>query len=584
MAVDEKLQTVRHSCAHVMAEAILKLYPGTKIAIGPAIDNGFYYDFEFTKDTKFTETDFPAVEKEMRRIIAGNFDFVRNEVSKDEALKIFADQPYKVELINDLPDGETITTYQQDTYIDLCRGPHVANTKEINGQAFKLDKIAGAYWRGDSNRTMLTRVYALCFSKPNDLKDYLIMLAEAEKRDHRKLGVEMDLFHLDPEDPGQIFWHPNGWTTYTVIQDYMRKMVRRDGYLEVNTPAIMPRSLWERSGHWGHYQANMFITESEKRMFAIKPMNCPGALEIFKSKQRSYKDLPLRLAEFGHDVRNEPSGTLHGIMRVRGFVQDDAHIICTEEQVASEVAKFCKLLKNVYHDFGFDNLVVKFSTMPEDHVGDLATWERAEKALADACHEAGLEYEIQPGEGAFYGPKLEFKLYDCLGREWQCGTIQADFQLPSAERLDATYIGADNQKHHPVMLHRAILGSIERFLGILIENFAGAFPTWLAFEQVAVVPVSPEFDEYAKKVNETLLAADIRSNAYLDNENMKAKIKNISQEHRTPYILVVGQKEMDEGSVCVRYRFSSKKPQETMKLEDFVKYVEQKNDEKGTGI
>ena len=584
MAVDEKLQTVRHSCAHVMAEAILKLYPGTKIAIGPAIDNGFYYDFEFTKDTKFTETDFPAVEKEMRRIIAGNFDFVRNEVSKDEALKIFADQPYKLELINDLPDGETITTYQQDTYIDLCRGPHVANTKEINGQAFKLDKIAGAYWRGDSNRTMLTRVYALCFSKPNDLKDYLTMLAEAEKRDHRKLGVEMDLFHLDPEDPGQIFWHPNGWTTYTVIQDYMRKMVRRDGYLEVNTPAIMPRSLWERSGHWGHYQANMFITESEKRMFAIKPMNCPGALEIFKSKQRSYKDLPLRLAEFGHDVRNEPSGTLHGIMRVRGFVQDDAHIICTEEQVASEVAKFCKLLKNVYHDFGFDDLVVKFSTMPEDHVGDLATWERAEKALADACHEAGLEYEIQPGEGAFYGPKLEFKLYDCLGREWQCGTIQADFQLPSAERLDATYIGADNQKHHPVMLHRAILGSIERFLGILIENFAGAFPTWLAFEQVAVVPVSPEFDEYAKKVNETLLAADIRSNAYLDNENMKAKIKNISQEHRTPYILVVGQKEMDEGSVCVRYRFSSKKPQETMKLEDFVKYVEQKNEEKGTGI
>ena len=584
MAVDEKLQTVRHSCAHVMAEAILKLYPGTKIAIGPAIDNGFYYDFEFTKDTKFTETDFPAVEKEMRRIIAGNFDFVRNEVSKDEALKFFADQPYKVELINDLPDGETITTYQQDTYIDLCRGPHVANTKEINGQAFKLDKIAGAYWRGDSNRTMLTRVYALCFAKPNDLKDYLTMLAEAEKRDHRKLGVEMDLFHLDPEDPGQIFWHPNGWTTYTLIQDYMRKMVRRDGYLEVNTPAIMPRSLWERSGHWGHYQANMFITESEKRMFAIKPMNCPGALEIFKSKQRSYKDLPLRLAEFGHDVRNEPSGTLHGIMRVRGFVQDDAHIICTEEQVASEVAKFCKLLKNVYHDFGFDDLVVKFSTMPEDHVGDLATWERAEKALADACHEAGLEYEIQPGEGAFYGPKLEFKLYDCLGREWQCGTIQADFQLPSAERLDATYIGADNQKHHPVMLHRAILGSIERFLGILIENFAGAFPTWLAFEQVAVVPVSPEFDEYAKKVNETLLAADIRSNAYLDNENMKAKIKNISQEHRTPYILVVGQKEMDEGSVCVRYRFSSKKPQETMKLEDFVKYVEQKNEEKGTGI
>ena len=584
MAVDEKLQTVRHSCAHVMAEAILKLFPGTKIAIGPAIDNGFYYDFDFPKDTKFTETDFAAVEKEMRRIIAGNHDFVRKEVSKEEALKIFADQDYKVELINDLPADAVITTYEQDGYIDLCRGPHVANTKEINGQAFKLDKIAGAYWRGESNRPMLTRVYALCFAKPDDLKDYLTMLAEAEKRDHRKLGVEMDLFHLDPEDPGQIFWHPNGWTIYTTIQDYMRQMIRRDGYLEVNTPAIMPRSLWERSGHWGHYQKNMFITESEKRLFAIKPMNCPGALEIFKSKQRSYKDLPLRLAEFGHDVRNEPSGTLHGIMRVRGFVQDDAHIICTEEQVAPEVAKFCKLLKRVYHDFGFDDLVVKFSTMPEDHVGDLATWERAEKALADACHEAGLNFEIQPGEGAFYGPKLEFKLYDCLGREWQCGTIQADFQLPSAERLDATYIGADNQKHHPVMLHRAILGSMERFLGILIENFAGAFPTWLAFEQVAVVPVSSEFDDYAKQIQETLVAADIRANAYLDDENMKAKIKNISMEHRTPYILVVGEKEKAEGTVCVRYRFSSKKPQETMKLEDFVKYVQKMNEEKGTGI
>lgn len=581
---DEKLQIVRHSCAHVMAEAILNLYPGTKIAIGPAIDNGFYYDFDFPEGTKFTETDFPAVEKEMRKILAGNHEFVRKEVSKEEALKLFADQDYKVELINDLPADATITTYEQDGYLDLCRGPHVSTTKEINGQAFKLDKIAGAYWRGDSNRPMLTRVYALCFAKPNDLKDYLTMLAEAEKRDHRKLGTEMDLFHLDPEDPGQIFWHPNGWTIYTTMQDYMRKMVRRDGYQEVNTPAIMPRSLWERSGHWGHYQKNMFITESEKRLFAIKPMNCPGALEIFKSRQRSYKDLPLRLAEFGHDVRNEPSGTLHGVMRVRGFVQDDAHILCTEEQVGAEVAKFCKLLKTVYHDFGFDELVVKFSTMPDDHVGDLETWERAEKALADACHEAGLEFEIQPGEGAFYGPKLEFKLYDCLGREWQCGTIQADFQLPSAERLDATYIGSDNQKHHPVMLHRAILGSFERFLGILIENFAGAFPTWLAFEQVAVVPVSSEFDDYAKKVNDELLAHDIRSNAYLGEENMKAKIKTISTEHRTPYVLVVGQKEQDEGSVCVRYRFSSKKPQETMKLADFVAYVEDKINTHFVGI
>jgi len=573
MAVDEKLQTIRHSCAHVMAEAILKLFPGTKIAIGPAIENGFYYDFDFPKETKFSETDFTAVEKEMRRILSGNHDFIRKEISKAEGLKIFADQPYKIELINDLPEDATITTYEQDGYIDLCRGPHVANTKEINGQAFKLDKVAGAYWRGDSSKPMLTRVYAVCFAKPNDLKDYLKMLEEAEKRDHRKLGVQLDLFHLDPEDPGQIFWHPNGWTIYTTMQDYMRKMVRRDGYQEVNTPAIMPRSLWERSGHWGHYQQNMFITESEKRLFAIKPMNCPGALEIFKSRQRSYKDLPLRLAEFGHDVRNEPSGTLHGVMRVRGFVQDDAHILCTEEQIGPEVAKFCKLLKNVYHDFGFNELVVKFSTMPEDHVGDLATWERAEKALSDACHEAGLEYEIQPGEGAFYGPKLEFKLYDCLGREWQCGTIQVDYQLPSAERLDATYIGADNQKHHPVMLHRAILGSFERFLGILIENFAGAFPTWLAFEQVAVVPVSEEFNDYAQKINDMLLQNDIRTNAYLSDDNMKNKIKTISMEHRTPYILVVGQKEKEEESVCVRYRFSSGKQQQTMKITDFINYI-----------
>lgn len=575
MAVDEHLQTVRHSLAHVMAEAIQHLFPGAEFAIGPAIENGFYYDIDF-KEKKITEEDFPAVEKEMRKILAGNFDFVRKEVSRSEALKLFEGHQFKTELINDLPDDATISIYTQDDFTDLCRGPHVSNTKEINAQAFKLTKLAGAYWRGDSDRPMLTRVYAVAFEKPNDLKDYLKMLEEAEKRDHRRLGVEMDLFHLDPEDPGQIFWHPNGWTIYTTMQDYMRKMVRRDGYLEVNTPAIMPRSLWERSGHWGHYQKNMFITESEKRLFAIKPMNCPGALEIFKSRQRSYKDLPLRLAEFGHDVRNEPSGTLHGVMRVRGFVQDDAHILCAEEQIGSEVAKFCKLLRNVYHDFGFDDLVVKFSTMPDDHVGDEATWQRAEKALSDACHEAGLEYEIQPKEGAFYGPKLEFKLYDTLGREWQCGTIQVDYQLPSAERLDATYIGADNQKHHPVMLHRAVLGSFERFLGILIENYAGNFPAWLAFEQVAVVPISNSFDDYARKVNEALLAADIRSQAYLSEENMKAKIKMITKEHKTPYILVVGEREQAEGTVAVRFRQSSGLQQQTMKIEDFVRYVQEK--------
>ena len=585
MAVDEKLQTVRHSLAHVMAEAVNKLVPGTKIAIGPAIDNGFYYDFDFPADHKLTEADFPAVEKEMRRILSGNVDFVRKEVSKAEALELFKDQPYKVELINDLPDGETITTYTQDGFTDLCRGPHVANTKEINAQSFKLMKMAGAYWRGDSKRPMLSRVYAVAFNKPNDLKDYLKMLEEADKRDHRKLGVQMDLFHLDPEDPGQIFWHPNGWSMYVTLQDYMRKKVFHDGYVEVNTPAIMPRTLWERSGHWGHYQQNMFITESEKKVFAIKPMNCPGALEIFKSRIRSYKDLPLRLAEFGHCVRNEPSGTIHGIMRIRGFVQDDGHILCTEDQIEAEVTKFCHLLKDVYKDFGFDkNLLVKLSTRPEDHVGDDATWDHAEAALAAACKAAGLEYEIQPGEGAFYGPKLEFTLIDALGRQWQCGTIQLDYQLPSADRLNAEYIGADNQKHHPVMLHRAVLGSLERFMGILIENYAGAFPAWLHFEQVAVVPVAPDFNDYAKKVADTLLQSDIRAKAYTDDDNMKSKIKVISSEHKTPYILVVGAKEQEEESVTCRFRFSSQIPQRTFKLTEFRDYVVDKVNTHYNGI
>ncbi len=574
MAVDENLQKIRHSLAHVMAEAVLHLIPETKIAIGPAIDNGFYYDFDFPADRKLTEADFPAVEKEMRKILAGNFDFVQKEVTREEALELFKDQPYKIELIKDMPEGEKITTYTQDTFTDLCRGPHVQNTKEINAQSFKLMKTAGAYWRGDSTRPMLSRVYAVAFYKPNDLKDYLTMLEEADKRDHRKIGVQMDLFHLDPEDPGQVFWHPNGWSMYVTLQDYMREKVQRDGYVEVNTPAIMPRTLWERSGHWGHYQRNMFITESEKRVFAVKPMNCPGALEIFKSKVRSYKDLPLRMAEFGHCVRNEPSGTLHGIMRVRGFVQDDAHILCTEEQIEAEVTKFCNLLKDVYKDFGFDkNLLVKLSTRPEDHVGDDATWDHAEAALSAACKSAGLEFEIQEGEGAFYGPKLEFTLIDALGREWQCGTIQLDYQLPSAERLDAQYIGSDNQKHHPVMLHRAVLGSLERFMGILVENYAGAFPAWLHFEQVAVVPVSPDFNAYAEKVTDFLKCAKIRANAYTSDENMKGKIKTISQEHKTPYILVVGAKEQEEETVTCRFRFSSQIPQKTFKLNEFRDYV-----------
>ena len=572
----ENLQTARHSCAHVMAEAVLRLFPGTKIAIGPAIDSGFYYDFDFQGERKASEEDFPAIEKEMRKILSEDHDFERAEVSKAEALRIFSDQPYKIELINSLPEGTPITTYRQDGFVDLCRGPHVKNTRAINAQSFKLTKTAGAYWKGDVTRPVLTRIYAAAFSKPDELKNYLKMLSEAEKRDHRKLGTLMDLFHIDSENPGQIFWHPNGRIMYVTIEDYMRKRLIQDGYSEVNTPAVMPRSLWERSGHWEHYQKNMFITESEKRVFAIKPMNCPGAIEIFKSRLRSYKDLPMRLAEFGHCVRNEPGGTLHGIMRVRGFVQDDAHIICAENQIESEVAKFCRLLVSVYKDFGFDseqNLAVNLSTMPADHIGDEATWKRAEDALASACASAGLDYQIQSGEGAFYGPKLEFVLTDALGRQWQCGTIQLDYQLPSAERLDATYIGPDNQKHHPVMLHRAVLGSIERFLGILIEHYAGAMPVWLSFEQAAIVPVSEAFNAYAEKIASELSEEGIRAVPYTNSDNMKTKIKLITSEHKTPYILVVGEREQQSGSVSVRFRSDAKKPQTAMPLEDFKTLV-----------
>lgn len=568
----EKLDLIRHSAAHVMAEAVVKLFPGTKVAIGPAIDNGFYYDFQLPR--AISPDDLPEIEKEMRRIIASNVDFERKEVSRAEALAMFADEPFKTELINDLPEGETISIYKSGNFTDLCRGPHVANTKEINVQSFKLMKTAGAYWRGDEKRPMLTRIYGTAWEKPNDLKAYLDMLAEAEKRDHRKIGKEMDLFHVDDENPGQIFWHPDGWTVYRVIEDYVRAKIKEDGYVEVKTPFLLPQSLWEKSGHWAKYRENMFITESEKRLFMIKPMNCPGHIEIFKQGTKSYRDLPLRIAEFGSCTRNEPSGTLHGIMRVRGFVQDDAHIFCTEEQIPSEVAKFCHLLKDMYKDFGFDpdSILVKFSTRPEKRVGDDATWDRAEAALANACKAANLPYEISPGEGAFYGPKLEFTLVDALGRQWQCGTIQVDYQLPSKERLNAEYIGEDNAKHNPVMLHRAALGSLERFLGILIENYAGAFPAWLAPCQVVVVPVAPTFDAYATEVADALAKAGFRAAADLDTDRMNAKIRK-HQGMKVPYQLVVGQKEMDEKAVAARFRDGR---QQTMKLDDFVAYLKDK--------
>lgn len=570
----KKLGTLRHSTAHVMAEAVVNLFPGTKVAIGPAIDYGFYYDFELPRP--INNDDLPAIEKEMRKILTTRSNFEKEVISREKALEMFKDQPFKIELIKGLPADEEISIYKSGEFTDLCRGPHVCSMADINAQSFKLMKIAGAYWRGDETRPMLTRIYGTAWEKPSDLKEYLAMLEEAEKRDHRKIGKAMNLFHIDEENPGQIFWHPKGWTLYLTVQNYVRQRIKEDGYLEVHTPFVMPRSLWERSGHWAKYKENMFITESEKRLFALKPMNCPGHVEIFKQGIKSYKDLPLRLAEFGSCTRNEPSGSLHGIMRVRGFVQDDAHIFCTEEQISSEVSKFCALLKRMYADFGFaeDKILVKFSTRPEQRVGDDATWDRAEKALSDACADAGLEYEIAEGEGAFYGPKLEFTLIDALGREWQCGTIQVDYQLPSAERLNAEYIGDDNNKHHPVMLHRAVLGSLERFIGILIENCAGIMPPWLAPVQAVIVPVAPAFTDYAQKVQKILDEKGFRVIADIGTDRMNAKIRK-HQEEKVIYQLIVGQSEMDNNSVAVRMR---KGGQKVMTLDEFISFLKDKVD------
>ena len=570
----EKLPLIRHSIAHIMAEAVMNLFPGTKVAIGPAIEHGFYYDFDLP--TPITQDDLPRIEKEMRRILSTPHDFVKEGISRQEALELFKDQPFKCELINDLPEERELSIYRSGAFVDLCKGPHVGNSKEINAQSFKLEKIAGAYWRGDEKRPMLTRIYGTAWETPSDLKTYLTMQAEAEKNDHRKIGRELDLFHIEEDNPGEVFWHPNGWTLYLTVQQHVRQKIKEDGYVEVNTPFVMPQSLWLRSGHWEKYKENMFITESEKRMFALKPMNCPGHVEIFKQGIKSYRDLPLRIAEFGSCTRNEPSGSLHGIMRVRGFVQDDAHIFCTEDQITSEVSKFCNLLKSLYRDFGFDDkaILVKFSTRPEKRVGDDATWDRAEHALAEACKAAGLEYEVAPGEGAFYGPKLEFTLVDALGREWQCGTIQADYQLPAKDRLNAEYIGEDNQKHQPVMLHRAALGSLERFIGILIEQYGGALPPWLAPVQVMVIPVAPVFNEYAERIAATLVKAGFRVKADIDSDRMNAKIRKY-QAQKIPYQLVVGEKEQQSNGVTVRLLTGAQK---AMTADEFIAFLKLKTD------
>ena len=543
------LALLRHDCAHVMAEAVLELFPETQVTIGPAIENGFYYDFHRT--VAFSEDDLAAIEKRMHEIVDRDEAIVRRVWSRDEAVAFYQknDEPFKVELVEAIPADETVTFYQQGNFIDLCRGPHAPSTGKI-GHAFKLMKVAGAYWRGDSNRPMLQRIYGTAWTSEKDLTAYLTMLAEAEKRDHRKLGKQLGLFHLQEEAAGSVFWHAKGWILYREIEAYVRRRLDAAGYSEVKTPQLVDRSLWEASGHWEKFGENMFTAQSEdERTLALKPMNCPCHVQIFRQGIKSYRDLPLRMAEFGSCHRNEPSGALHGIMRVRAFTQDDAHIFCTENQITEESVKFCALLQSIYADFGFHDVRVKFSDRPEVRAGDDATWDRAEAALTDATHAAGLDTVLNPGEGAFYGPKLEFVLRDAIGRDWQCGTLQVDFVLP--ERLDAEYVGEDGNRHRPVMLHRAILGSMERWIGILIEQYAGRMPAWLAPVQIVVASITDSANAYAREVAAAAAAAGLRVETDLRNEKISYKVREHSVM-KVPFILAVGGREAEAGTVALR--------------------------------
>lgn len=546
----EALETLRHDCAHVLAQAVQELFPGTQVTIGPAIENGFYYDF--ARDTPFTPDDFAAIEAKMREIVARDLPLIRDEWPRDVAIAYFREkgEHYKAELIESIPDDQKIGIYKHgNQWLDLCRGPHFPTTKAV-GTAFKLMKVAGAYWRGDHRNAMLTRIYGTVWPDQKQLDTYLHQLEEAERRDHRRLGREMDLFHLQEEAVGSVFWHPNGWTLWRTLENYIRDRIQADGYVEVRTPQLIDRVLWEKSGHWDKFRANMFTCAAdEDKVLAIKPMNCPAHVQIFKQGLVSYRDLPLRMAEFGCCHRNEPSGALHGIMRVRQMTQDDAHIFCSRNQIVSETQRFCNLLQSVYADLGFTVAKVYLSTRPELRAGDDALWDKAEQDLADACKAAGLEYEINPGEGAFYGPKLEFHLKDAIGRSWQCGTLQLDFVLP--ERLDAHYIGEDGAKHRPVMLHRAILGSMERFLGVLIEHYAGHFPLWLAPQQIVVAPIVSEANDYAEHVAAQFKAAGLRVITDLRNEKINYKIREHSLA-KIPVIAVVGKREAEEGKVALR--------------------------------
>ena len=548
---EEALELLRHDAAHVMAQAVQELYPGTQVTIGPAIENGFYYDF--AREEPFTPEDLEKIEQRMHEIVKRDLPIVREVWDREEAKKVFGDigEEYKVEIINDIiPEGEEVSVYRQGDWFDVCRGPHLPSTGKL-GKGFKLMKVAGAYWRGDSDNEMLQRVYGTAWRDKKELNAYLHRLEEAEKRDHRKIGKALELFHTQEEAPGMVFWHDKGWSIYLAVQEYIRDKLRDHGYQEVHTPQVIDRSLWEKSGHWDKFGDMIFTTHSENRDYAIKPMNCPAHIQIYNHGLKSYRDLPLRLAEFGSCHRNEPSGTLHGLMRVRNFVQDDAHIFCTEEQILSEVIAFNDLLFEVYRDFGFEEVLIKLSTRPEKRVGSDETWDKAEKALEEALNSQGLEWELQPGEGAFYGPKIEYSLRDCLDRVWQLGTIQLDFSMPG--RLDATYVAEDNTRKTPVMLHRAILGSLERFIGILIEHYAGAMPVWLAPVQAIIMNITDKQADYVNQVAKSLNDQGFRVETDLRNEKIGFKIREHTLQ-RVPYLLVVGDREMESGSVAVRTR------------------------------
>lgn len=569
----EGLEIIRHSTAHLMAQAVKELFPEAQVTIGPAIENGFYYDFSYTR--AFTPEDLKAIEARMDELVKKNIPIVREEMPREEAIDFFKalGEHYKAEIISSIPAGEVISLYRQGDFVDLCRGPHVPSTGCL--KVHHLMKVAGAYWRGDSKNEMLQRIYGTAWATKDEQKAYLEMLAEAEKRDHRRLGRELDLFHLQDEAPGMVFWHAKGWALWQVIEQFMRRVYQDNGYEEVKAPQLLDRSLWERSGHWAKYRDNMFTTESENRYYALKPMNCPGHIQIFNSKLRSYRDLPLRIGEFGQCHRNESSGSLHGLMRVRGFTQDDGHIFCTEDQILAECEAFTALVQKVYKTFGFTDIAYKVATRPAMRIGEDAVWDKAEHALMASLDALGIKYEVLVGEGAFYGPKIEYHLKDCLGRSWQCGTVQVDFQMPG--RLGAEYVAEDNSRKIPVMLHRAILGSLERWIGMLIEEFAGAFPVWLAPIQCAVTSITDNQGAYAKDVAAKLHAVGLRVQTDLRSEKINYKIRELSLQ-KLPYILVVGEKEAQTGTVSVRARGGENLG--VMSLDAFIERISTENRER----